>query len=66
MKEWFECFATYTLYQDMDSRIVDTNIGKLISLSEITKKRGSVISQEISTMFNNIDANFNGPNKKIN
>jgi hypothetical protein len=66
MKEWFECFATYTLYPDMDSRIVDTNIGKLISLSEITKKRGSVISQEISTMFNNIDANFNGPNKKIN
>ena len=31
MKEWFECFTTYTPYPDMDSRIVDTNIGNLIS-----------------------------------
>jgi hypothetical protein len=67
MKEWFECFTTYTLYPDMDSKIADTNIGKLISLSQITgKKRGSDISQKIATMFNDIDHNFNGINKKMN
>ena len=66
MKEWFVCFSTYTLYPDMDSRIAETNIGKMISLSDVNQKRGSESSQELATIFMSIVHNFNGLHVKYN
>ena len=66
MKEWFECFSTYTLYPDMDSRVADTNIGTMISISDVNKKRGSDLGEVLTTIFKNIDNNFNGLDKRIN